>query len=437
MTFKNKAQIARKIVSYLQATDNEIAIDLLSYKILNIKPTDFGHFPRPINILHIFNKLNIVKGKILLNAIYYLWIFGFSFLYNCFQLFYSLLRIKFYKNKIHVLNQKPTFNLAFSLRATQIIPEVKQNIQQIWISFPWVKLNSKEIYAINIFSFLSINDLFISFHLSNIAVRKLFFRSKNSHSNILQSYTAYNWFLARIALEKLQGNFVIAEHYDRWAVLVDSMVFEKNHLYKNGKKEDFKFTLFQHGIIGIPSNLMNNDFNLSLKYKLECVTELFVYDIDSKNLFIKKVLSSNCTKNLNKINFKEPSINIRLRATNASLIILFVGHPACEQLHVHLYKKLKCEFDFKAYYKPHPLKGISKLINDQDWIIINDKSFYPSVDHLVSYPSTLVIQYAKLKITSSVHPLGLAAKNSTEFIETIKRNIVTVHNSSVSFDINI
>src|SRR5690606_32729283 len=82
------------------------------------------------------------------------------------------------------------------------------------LTMPWAPLQRRaEVKEIDVFSMLNVRDLISSYSLSLKATRAL--ARRNGTSNwVLQSYTALRWFAVWKALEKLDGSFVIAEHFD-------------------------------------------------------------------------------------------------------------------------------------------------------------------------------------------------------------------------------
>jgi hypothetical protein len=103
--------------------------------------------------------------------------------------------------------------------------------------------------------------------------------------------------------------------------------------------------------------------------------------------------------------------------------ILFVGHSICLDLHIHLFNELKSAHSIVTFYKPHPTEKIEKRILEQNWKLISDKHFFPKVDFLISYNSTLTIEYQNLGIESIVHPISLKSNESAQFLLKVKKEI--------------
>lgn len=104
-----------------------------------------------------------------------------------------------------------------------------------------------------------------------------------------------------------------------------------------------------------------------------------------------------------------------------SLRLLFVGHPICETLHVHIVEALG--EGISSYYKPHPANPSSARVNSASWTVIHDKTVFPEVDLLISYPSTLVKEYEGMNIPAIIHPLNMPPADAGDLIESIKRAV--------------
>jgi hypothetical protein len=96
---------------------------------------------------------------------------------------------------------------------------------------------------------------------------------------------------------------------------------------------------------------------------------------------------------------------------------------------VHVLQALKSERQLDAFYKPHPLGKLNPAMARHDWQIISDKDEFPEVEMLVSYPSTLVTEYAALNIPASVHPLHLDVPGSREFIAATLQQLDSLSSS--------
>ena len=410
--FKHK--LNKYIYYYIKSIENEIQIDLMNYKLLNLNPTDYSFLPRPFISTKYFK--NVPKKKITkLLILFWINILSYLFLnYIFLRSFLLKLITKEQFNSIHAYND---YILGFSTRAIDII-KIEQNLNFAKIIFPDVVLtkNTKLDKLYNIYSLITYNDLFFALKLS-LKSYKYIYNDPIKRIHALQNYTAYNWFLSRLVLDRLSGNFHFAEHYDRWAVLIDSTVFEKN---KYNFQQISTLRLVQHGLVGLP-NFENTKLHLPIKlaYKLKSVSILNVYDKKNSDLFINHIFSQK-NKELTKIEYSLTKINLTKIKIEKKISLLIVGHPLFEDFHIHLFNTITNLFDLNIFYKPHPLSKPSQKILNQNWLVINQQDVYPEVDYLVSYYSTLTLEYDTYKIPSLIHSFDIHNTGEEYLIELIK-----------------
>ncbi|TCS35095.1 hypothetical protein EDC30_1118 [Paucimonas lemoignei] len=416
MSVLNQPLQKRWIVDYLQATDNEILFDEYDYRSLNLTPDTCGFLPRPtkwIGRLHSrfwFSKLAWRIGLLI-------WSSGGAAVYHSIQ----FLRYFIQASKQHgemPLSSCRHFALAFSSRAAEVINSHSvPGFSACWITFPWAPVNQLPADAnhIDVFSLLSARDLILALRHAMVSTQAMSYRA-DTKKWLLHSYTAFRWFASRAALEKLEGDFYIAEHYDRWAVLADGVIH--NRLRPRGTGGSMShLSLIQHGRVeGLSDPNQAPQFHMTLKRRLKAVSFLYVYDQTSENIFRESILSTHCIRRGIRVNHFRPQIVLQEESlpTN-SASVLFVGHPACESLHVFLLQELKRKYSINAFYKPHPLMPMSTELVGQDWKVITEKSHFPRVQFLVSYPSTLVVEYASSGIPAVVHPIDLSVQNYDAF----------------------
>lgn len=419
------------INDYLAATKNEVAIDIASYKLLNINPSDWGFLPRPTKWYIKYQS----NGTFIKFVSFFLKVF---WRYLGSYLFYSaeLIRFALYRARLddcadHA-KAELEYGLAFSARAIDVIhPRSKVPYPSCWITFPWVDISELPDTSrhYDIFSFLSFNDLLRAFKLSGAATYH-YASNKETKCWVLQTYTAFRWFAVRIALEKLNGgHFFIAEHYDRWAVLIDSLVYGlKYDSPLAGNKKSTMLLLVQHGALVSLSDAQPSEIpamlHFDLPYRLNAVDRIYVYDDYSSSVFLNDVLSIECIKSGLETFFYKPLISLKPTIQKGILRVLFVGHPICENLHIKLYSLIKNEFKLDVYYKPHPTSKISQRLGGIDWHIISGRCDFPEVDILISYPSTLVSEYHLLGVPAVTHPINENIYNLQEIITEVREAII-------------
>lgn len=394
---------------YISAIHNEIAIDKSLYSLMNVKAEEYGFLPRPSKWLNNYkDHKQLIKIIGLFSLI--LWLAGAGIL------FFLKDFIKYFKYSmsfskvVSEIKSEQEYGLGFSQRAIEIIDNTIGKKLKCWISFPWVDVKAwpAEVKVISIFSMLTTQDLLKALILSILSTYRLVFNSETIGWG-LQSYTAYPWFISRLALQKINsGDFYTAEHYDRWAVMADMLVCELKK-----RNASSSLTLVQHGILkSLAEAVPGRDFLIDLKYRLNSVSNLYIYDDDSLNIFRNYILVTGRDSKPVNIQYFKPTIVLSNINSGDKASILFVGHPLCEDLHIALYKKLKIKHNISGYYKPHPAASGAKISVDTDWNIINDKAFFPDVDLLISYPSTLVSEYSNSGVPAVVHPMSIPSEQT-------------------------
>jgi hypothetical protein len=412
----------RWIIDYLQATDNEILFDLNDYRFLKIDPAVCGYLPRPTKwVSRVDPYFNLSKLVWLFTAFF--WRFGGATLFHFAQFLYWYAYSRFRVQKDAKVQFSEGFALALSSRASEVIhPHNMQNVPISWITFPWAPVDRLPTGSrrIDVFSLLNGRDLLRAF-LNSVAATRSQRRRKGAALWLLHSYTAFRWFAVREAIEKLDGHLVMAEHYDRWAILVDSVVLSQTR--RDGRKaNNGRLVLVQHGRVAGFGNAEQTALHIDLKRRLKAVSELHVYDKQSEQIFGNAVLTASCMRRGVQVKYFNPRVTLQETddQPEGTIQVLFVGHPACENLHAFVLKNLKPEYAIKAYYKPHPLMPMGAELFELDWTVIQDKSYFPSVNFLVSYPSTLVVEYASCGIPAAMHPIDLAKENWNEYMQEVR-----------------
>lgn len=181
------------------------------------------------------------------------------------------------------------------------------------------------------------------------------------------------------------------DHFDRWAVILDYIA--------GGNKDRLSFGVIQHGTLGCEEGLP-----FSLSYKLRNISFLYYFDSGSLTAFKESVIAKG-------VRYKEIKFSnaISLRELDVgSFNVLIVGHDICLEFHMELAKRMIGNDKLcRVFYKPHPTQKISPTKVYPGWLLIKDRCFYPKVDFVVSYPSTLVSQYEEYDIKVLVHPIEI------------------------------
>ena len=320
--------------------------------------------------------------------------------------------------------------LALSSRVGDIIIQRDfEKLPHVWITVPWAPLRQLPVNAVSVdvFSLLSMKELWQAFCDALHATYVILGRKRTSKWG-LQSYTAFRWFVVRAAVDKFSGKFVMVEHYDRWAVLVDSSVrANRKSVFSSSAVQVRELVLIQHGTLGnLGSPAADASDALKLPRKLGSVSQLYVYGVESENIFKRDVLTEGCVRRGLSVHYFKPSIDLIDILTSSGLRLLFVGHPLCESLHKYVFESLNAQLDFKGYYKQHPMAPMSASMKDVGWEIIEDISTFPAVDLLIAYPSTLVVEYDGLGIPAAVHPMNLGCEDAENYMKSVYEMINSI-----------
>ena len=77
----------------------------------------------------------------------------------------------------------------------------------------------------------------------------------------------------------------------------------------------------------------------------------------------------------------------------------------------------------RVLYKPHPTTGAGKAADHLAWTLVQGRTTFPRVDAVVSYPSTMVGEYAAHEIPTIVHSMALPPDQAAQLLPEILRHI--------------
>ena len=408
MKFK---KLSPSLTDYLAAVSNEIAIEGRAYSMLNSSPDHLGYIPRVPRWISLGLKYPFLTN-LLSKIVSFFWIAGGASLVFGIQAFVTVCR-SYWRRKFSKTVACNDYVLAFSTRTGDIGLAKDAGSDANWIIFPWAPIADRGQNAsqIDYAELLSVSDVFFAY-INALKAVYLIARRPRQKKWILQSYTAFRWFSVRTVVENLRGPVLMTEHYDRWAVLVDGV------FWRRAKRPGETLTLVQHGLVGsIYKASSPGASDLRLPRKLRAVDKLWVYDEPSERIFCDDILSRLCVNHAI-VNRFMSVISTSDLGDDDQLRVLFVGHPLCEQAHQSLFRKMD-GVQLKAYYKPHPRAEMSAQAKIAGWTLIEDPNVFPAVDLLISYPSTLTMEYGNLAVPSLVHPMNIAADEIDEFYRLV------------------
>lgn len=409
------------VCDYLRGLRNEIAVDLQAIELGGLDPSRYGKFPRPSRWIGIFKNFAFLS-RLLHRISLPIWcLLGpWLFRYQC-----KLVRANWQVAgpvQFHETGQI----LAFSIRTLDVVharhidPAPRQ-----WIELPWLPLSNLPTgaEAISVLALLNASDIERSLTLATIAHRALQNRRGMAEWG-LQSFTAWRWFLVRIAVDKLPGPLLTVEHFDRWAVLVDGSV---RRTYVRQPKR--RLTVMQHGSVN--ADKTPRGLGIRLPTRLRAVNHLRAYSPADVEVFKAEILSPRCGDSGLDVSYYSPSVTLSdMTTTEGPPSILFVGHPLCETAHCALLAALRQKGNWQLFYKPHPANPASAHIRALPWTVVEGRSVFPRVDLLISYPSTMVTEYATHDIPAVVHSIDVSAAQLLDRLPDILQLTQPCHSST-------
>lgn len=410
------------VQDYLASVSNEINFDSLYFRIINSSPDELGYLPRVPKWIS-FSQRHLRLMRLLIQVLRFFWIFGGAILFFLKQ----ALQLCSARSKAGAGRFTPSehgYVFALTERTAEMNMPDQQAMRATWITMSWSPITRlpQGVAHVDYSQILTIRDIALAF-LHAIQSVYLLAGKKRQKKWVLQSYTAFHWFTVRAAIDKLTGPVLMTDHFDRWAVLIDSS------FARRPATDASMLTLVQHGSVDpVSESAAPVKPTIRLTRRLRAVDELWVYDANSENIFKRDVLSVACSRRITEVRYFKPSIVLTRLDDTEGLRVLFVGYSLCEQVHVALYHRLISDFRLKVYYKPHPRTVMSMQLEDVGWTVLKESTTFPEVDLLISYPSTLVTEYASLSVKSVVHPLDIKAAEIENFyqlvVEAIKKSSV-------------
>lgn len=236
----------------------------------------------------------------------------------------------------------------------------------------------------------------------------------------MQSYILPAWAGFYFAISKLAPSIIAtAEHHDRWAVAADCYCAEVEN-----DTACSDLMLVQHGLEYVETYHFIAELTgeAGLPYRLRSIRQLYLYNADQVNIFFGNIISTLVRRE--DVVLRCISNSMQLTSVSADKTsVLFVGHPICEDFHRAVFKKLDEEFDLNYFYKPHPVARESAKVREEKWQVILDDGFFPAVNFIISYPSTLVAEYDFYNIPAMVHPIDASDEQLKPFLGSIQAKI--------------
>ncbi len=368
-----------------KAAANGAAFDRFYYDFFSLDREAYGDIPRPALWANNVKALRWVPR--LQVFIYYVWKY-FSYLLFFLQITRLMLR-RFFCADIQVSKvNRQVVALGVCQRSVDVIGKsyLKDKSQYVWLIPSGVELDVDKDCYLSSSEMLNLSDLFYVLYFACRIHAKM--TALNDKSKIFQTYSVVNWLVIFMSLIKLKPDTVVtSEHHDRWAVLVDTYCGYMKIL----GVEKINFVMVQHGseFLSTYKKLKDIGYCDGLPCKIINVTDIFVYDNLQLGIFRENILKSGC-----RLNYFFYQYDLLLTPVNDDRKkILIVGNSFCESFHIKIYDDLYFKYNYLWIYKPHPVQKPSKAVLTVGWRVVDDSSFFPKVDLVISYPSTLVSEY--------------------------------------------
>lgn len=353
---------------YLTSCKNEIYLDRIGMELTNLSTSIDFEIIRPFTLKKYIVKYKFI-GKIILSGIIFFW--G---IINCLFAFVQLIKSLFHKiftSGILLIESEIIVDL------TPLLVNRLQNIKNV-PKYRITKLTTnRKNNVYSIYHFLTFNNLLNSFILSCISP---FFISKIEKQKVhrLQTYTSFSWYITWFAINNISPKEIwFGNHFDRWAILVDNIGYSN--------------TLIQHGI---------EDGSFSPPVKLHNIKTMYLYNYNQAQFFYDKILDC-----MPKIRIFEPKLTLSKIDKNCFSILIIGNIAVYSQIEYLLIEKM-FNFGYCIFLKPHPRQSISQYklwTNSYQFELITDPYYFPDVDVVISYNSTLALEYELMGKTVLYH----------------------------------
>ncbi len=251
----------------------------------------------------------------------------------------------------------------------------------LMVTYPGEKLTQQfeKFDKVSVLPLLSYYDLFKIFVYSIEYCCYFYFKFKNDF--LFRLYSCYEFFATMQFIEKLgrSNTLLCTETYTRWAF----MMSDQNH----------NSVFLQHGMIGDGIGFLKKVGSPDIGY------------------FINKDQITNCCYSLfinQPVSYVMDGLkftgNDKL-ITNGKKHLLLVCRYTDYDLESKIVRTVTDNGEYNLYVKPHPLYPCDnyKRLSEETGCVLLGKTDYPKVDVVISYKSTLALEYADAGIVVLRH----------------------------------
>ncbi len=321
-------------------------------------------------------------------------IFSIFFLFNIFVKFIFGLFKKVLVKKNKIDNFQKIFINSSNKLEFAIKKEIIEKDDVLVLEYPYkiCKQKYQGFKTVGIENCLCYTSYFKALIYSSLASIYLFF--KNGINGGVYNFISFDFFLMYVFLDKLPDNTNIFfnNQKDRWALLFDSFNNLKKHLIQHGTNKIILKHKNANKFIGFDGTY----YYLNMPFKLNDID--FLYGFTEEEV---KYLLLGEQKVKNNIEIKIIGYPLELTSIDDKKIedkktVLIIGY---HKLYFENELKLLKILNDKKYFvflKPHPVLDYNiyeKLSNQVNFKLIKERNFYPKVDIVFSYSSTLAFEY--------------------------------------------
>lgn len=385
---------------YLSALRNEIAFDIDAYRAVKKTPEKFGYIPRFSVIWPRIANKPLFLSSITANFLNLIWKRGLYIPFFVIQ--YLSLRASTSDSITTEPDQE--LHILLSALAPQLIAGVEgadpPAFTAPWQRYPCGVPHDKRV---SLECALSRSDLRCCLIDAIAIARRITKRRTQFRQWHLQTYTLFRWICVARALEKMAcSRMVMANHYDRWAILIDRL----------GGRIGRSVTIVQHGVEEVRH----------LPTKLRFVDTLYVFNQKEELLFKEFILASPAKERV-AVRFFNNAIKLsEVEDARDRVVVVLVGHPEYDTIQLKFLSIARNERpDVLFIYKAHPTaRGVNPVIAGmtEKW---DKEGLFPKGDFIFSYHSTLAYQYREAGISTYIHESNLSDEEILKIISMIPK----------------
>lgn len=247
----------------------------------------------------------------------------------------------------------------------------------------------------SVLSRVSFTQILISFHDS---LKMIFFMCKRYHKNdfFFRSYSFFEYSLAYYYFSKIDNSIPVYFYslIDRWAFFFGNLS-NRTIFLQHGMMTDIKLNTFLRKIGKADVG----------------------YFINVSQMEICKILLFNNQPEVHYLKTMSFSHNEVLKE-NGKINVLLICNYRFREMEEKLMLEYLSPYDINLYVKPHPKDNYAfyRKLSEQREMIILGRDFFPKVDVVLSYDSSLAVEYEDLGIK-------VLRYTSKDFLNTLKTTL--------------